>query len=58
MTILTNLFLRHPSAQIRHGAHFIRKSLIYSTRKVFLEKVLLELVYKFDKKSYRECLKR
>ena len=27
-------------------------------RKVFLEKAVLEPVYKFDKKSYRECLKR
>ena len=26
--------------------------------KVFLEKAVLEPVYKFDKKSYRECLKR
>ena len=26
-------------------------------RKVFLEKAVLEPVYKFDEKSYRECLK-
>ena len=27
-----------------------------STRKAFLEKAMVELVYKFDEKSYRECL--
>ena len=26
--------------------------------KAFLEKVVIELVYKFDEKSYSECLKR
>ena len=26
--------------------------------KVFLERGVVELVYKFDEKSYRECLKR
>ena len=30
------------------------KSLIYSTRKAFLEKAVVELVYKFDKKSYEK----
>ena len=34
--------------QIEQGAHYIR---IYSTRKVFLEHVVVELVYKFDEKS-------
>ena len=40
--------------------HYIRKSksLIYSTRKAFLEKPEVELVYKFDEKSYHECLKK
>ena len=33
-------------------------SFIYSMRKVFLEKAVLEPVYKFEEKSYRECLKR
>ena len=41
----------------QQGAHHIRKSLIYSTRKAFLEKAVVELDYKFDEKSYRECLK-
>ena len=35
-----------------------RKSTNFSTSKAFLEKAEVELVYKFDKKSYRECLKR
>ena len=26
-------------------------------RKAFLEKVVVELLYKFDEKSYRDCLK-
>ena len=34
-----------------------RKSTNCSTRKAFLEKAVVELVYKFDKKSYRKCLK-
>ena len=33
-------------------------SLIYSTRKAFLKKAVVGLVYKFDEKSYRECLKK
>ena len=41
--------------QIEQGVHYIRKSLIYSMRKAFLERAVVELVYKFDKKSYREC---
>ena len=44
--------------KIEQGAHYIRKSLIYSTRKAFLKCAVAELVYKFDEKSYRECLKR
>ena len=36
---------------------YIRKSLIYSLRKAFLEKAVVELVYKLDEKSYRKCLK-
>ena len=31
--------------------HYIRKSLIYSSRKAFLEHTVAELVYKFDGKS-------
>ena len=34
----------HPSKQIEQGAHYI--ILIYSTRKAFLEKAVVELVYK------------
>ena len=45
----------HPR-QIEQGTHYIRKFLIYSKRKMFLEKAVVELVYKLDKKSYRECL--
>ena len=35
-----------------------RKSTKSSTRKKFLEKAVLELVHKFDEKSYCECNKR
>ena len=35
----------------RLGAHSIRKSLIYSTRKVFLKCAVVDLVCKFDEKS-------
>ena len=48
----------HPSEQIEQGANYIIKSLIYSMRKAFLEKAVVELVYKFVEKSYSECLKR
>ena len=37
--------------QVEQGVHYIRKSLIYSTRKAFLECAVVELVYKFDEKS-------
>ena len=47
----------HPG-QIEQGVHYIRKSLIYSTRTAFLEKAVVEPVYKFNEKSYCECLKR
>ena len=43
--------------QIEQGVHYIG-NLIYSMRKVFMECAVVELVYKFDEKSYRECLKR
>ena len=33
-------------------------SLIDLMKKAFLEKTVVELVYKFDEKSYHECLKR
>ena len=44
--------------QIEQGAHYIRKSLIYSMRKAFLEHAVVELVYKFDEKSYRERFRK
>ena len=43
--------------QIEYDAH-LRKSLIFSTRKELLEYEVVELVYKFDNKSYHECFKR
>ena len=60
MTILTDAFVLvivSSIQTIREGVHYIRKSLIYSTRKAFLEKAMVEL-YKFDEKSYHKCLKR
>ena len=53
MTIILSFF-----GQIEQGVHYIGKILIYSMRKVFLDHAVVELVYKFDEKSYRECLKR
>ena len=44
----------HPTGQIEQGAHYIRKILIYLTKKAFLEKAVVEQVYKFDEKSYHE----
>ena len=44
--------------QIEQGAPYIRKSLIYLTKKPLLKKAVVELIYKFDEKSYCECLKR
>ena len=44
--------------EIEQGAYYIGNSLIYSMRKAFLELAVVELVYKFDEKSYHECLKR
>ena len=43
--------------QIEQGAYCIGKSLIYSTSEVFLEKAVLDIVYKLNKKYYLECLK-
>ena len=40
---------------IEQGMH--KKNLIYSTRKVFLEKTVVELVYKLDEGSYHKFLK-
>ena len=37
--------------QIEQGAHYIRKSLIYSAVKAFPERAVVDLVYKFDDKS-------
>ena len=34
--------------QIEQGVHYVGKSLIYSTRKAFQERAVVELVYKFD----------
>ena len=36
----------------------IKRKSTNSSRKAFLEKAVVELVYKFDQKSYCECLKR
>ena len=46
MTVIVSSF-----EQIEQGTHYIRKYLIYSTRKAFLERTVVELVYKFDEKS-------
>ena len=46
MTVIVSSF-----GQIEQGAPYIRKSLIYSMRKVFVEHAVVELVYKFDEKS-------
>ena len=43
--------------QIEQGAHYIRKCLIYLMKKAFLERAVLEVVHKFDKKFYHKCLK-
>ena len=43
----------HPTKQIEQGAQYI---IIYSMRKAFLEKAVVELVYKNDEKTY--CLKK
>ena len=52
MTILDSVTVIMSSfGQIEQGAHYIRKSLIYSTRKTFLERAVVELVYNFDEKS-------
>ena len=40
--------------EIEQGVHYIRKSLIYSMSKAFLEYAVVELVYKFDEKCYCE----
>ena len=40
------------------GVHYIGKSLIYSTRKAFLENAVVELVCKFDEKSYHEMFEK
>ena len=50
--------LCRPPGQIEQGVHCISKSLNYSMRKAFLEKAVVELVYKFDEKSYCKCFKR
>ena len=34
--------------------HYIRKTLIYSMRKAYPEKAVVELVYKLDEKFYRD----
>ena len=57
MMILTNEFMHCATVivssfgQIQHGAHYVRKSLIYSMRKAFLEHAMVEVVYEFDEKS-------
>ena len=58
MTILTFVWVIVSSIRTNRARCAIyKKILIYSTRKAFLEKAVVELVYKFDEKSYRECLK-
>ena len=52
MTVIVSSF-----REIEQGAYYIGKSLIYLMREAFLEKAVVELVYKFDEKSYLECLK-
>ena len=52
--MFVRVICHHPAGQIEQGVHYIRKSLIYSTRTTFLEKAVVELVYKFDKKSYQK----
>ena len=59
MSILTDSFVRIIVSSIRTNRTrytLYKKFLIYYKRKMFLEKAVVELVYKFDKKSYRECL--
>ena len=46
MTVIVSSF-----RQIEQGAQYIRKSLIYSTTKEFLEPAVLQLDYKFDETS-------
>ena len=54
MAILTDgIVRRHPRTNRVRCAW---KSLIYSTRRAFLERAVVELVYKFDEKSYCVCL--
>ena len=45
-------FVRVIVLSIPTNSALIRKPLIYMMRKAFLEKVVVELVYEFDKKSY------
>ena len=56
MTILTDAFVWVIVSSIltTRCALYKKKSM----RNKFLEKAVVELVYKFDEKSYRKCLKR
>ena len=60
---LTNVFVQVIVSSIRTNrarwCALYKKilDLLDEERKVFLEKALVELVYKFDEKSYRKCLK-
>ena len=57
--IFTNVFVRVIVSSIqtnRARCALYKKSLILK-RKAFLEGAVIELVYKFDKKSYHKCLK-
>ena len=58
MTVLTDELVLSSFGQIEQGVPYIRKSMISSTKKVFLECTVVELVYKYNNKSYHECLKR
>ena len=46
-----------PSSDKKEMVSIKRKSTNYSTRKAFLEKAVVKLVYKFDETSHHECLK-
>ena len=60
MTILTDAFVRVivSSIQTNRARCTLYKKIPYSTKKAFLEKAVVELVYKIDEKSYRESLIR
>ena len=57
MTLLTDAFVRVIVSSIRRARCIIYKKILnLLNEKVFLEHAVVELVYKLDEKSYRECL--